>query len=336
MKTQFLSISILFIGLFANAQLCLTKAINQPVLGDVNTKQLYDSVGIIVPKSVGTNQVWDFSGFSMTSSVEVSNYISVSSAPNGSSYSGTTFVESFSQTYFYMKAGTTKYEIVGIQNPNFRLNFSSNNATQYFWSVVLGDYHSDAFSGTAYANNMNGTVSGNIESMAPGSGTLIIPGGGIFTGVLQVKIVLTAAASFAFGLAKANLKAVDYTYFDASRKFPLITVSYINVTGAYTSNTAVIKLNSSIVGINDQNFEASFKVFPNPAKSEIHVTLRNETNAICNVEIIDVLGQPALESDLGNETEISADISISDLKPGIYFVKTTLGDRQSIRKLIVE
>lgn len=335
MKKYYLVLYITLITVNVRGQLTLTKAFNQPVLGNFNNKQLYDSVGII-PKSSGTNQVWDFSGFSIQSNVEVSNYIAASSAPNGSSYSGTSFVESFGQTYFYMKASAGKYEIVGIQNPSFKLNFSSNNATEIVWPVSMGYSKSDAFSGTANANNKNGTVSGNITTTAPGTGTLILPGGIIFTGVLQVKMVLTGVASFVFGLAKANLKVVEYTYYDANNKFPLLTVSYLNASGAYTANSVAIKVNSSLVGIQDLSLNSSFNIFPNPAYESFRIELRNPRQTLCRVEVVNVLGDIVLSENLGNGTEISGTVSIFDLPNGIYFVRIKLGDKVLTRKLIKE
>ena len=46
--------------------------------------------------------------------------------------------------------------------------------------------------------------------------------------------------------------------------------------------------------------------------------------------------QIAQSINLGNDTEISNNVSISNLANGIYMVKTTLGNQISIRKLIIE
>ncbi|MES2567410.1 MAG: T9SS type A sorting domain-containing protein [Bacteroidota bacterium] len=327
-----------FIGITAfslHGQVILTKAFNCPVLGDVNPKQLYDSNGV-VPKSAGVNQLWDCSGFTLKTNSEVSNYIAASAAPNGSSYSGTSFVESFGQTYFYMKSSATKYEIVGIQNPNFKLNFSSNNATEFVWPVTMGYSGSDSFSGTANANNLNGSVSGNITTLANGSGTLMLPNGNVVTDVLLVKITLSATASFGFGLVKAYLTAVDYTYYDAANKFPVLTLSYIKATGAYSANSASIKINSSLVGINELNDSNSFYLFPNPAKEELRIELTNSNLEHCKVEIINVLGKVLYLEELGNAFEISGVISFSNFPSGIYNVRVTKGDKESSKKIIKE
>jgi hypothetical protein len=335
MKNTYLTISV-FTSIFSlSAQVSLTRTSNQPIQGNVNTKQIYDSVGVI-PSTTGNNQLWDFSNFAVDSAVEVSNYISVASAPGGSSFTGANLVEAFGSTYFFMKAGYTKYEIVGIRNSNFELNFSSNVATQFIWPVAYGYSKTDAFSGTAVANSMNGNVSGNIYTTALGSGTLIVPGGTIFNNVLQVKVRINASASFLLGLANVNLSAIDYTYYDAVHKFPLVTVSYADVTGDFTSKEAVVKMNSSVVGINDLNFESSFNIFPNPAKSDFTIKLSNQYNYRCTVEIINSTGQTAKTIDLGHAIAISESIKTSDLLPGMYIVKTILGDRISSRKLIIE
>lgn len=331
---KYLILSSIILAFSVRGQVTLTKAFNCPVLGDVNPKQIYDSVGV-VPNTSGANQLWDFSGFSINSSVEVGNYIS-SSAAGGASYSGTTIVESFDQTYFFMKSTASTYEIVGIQNPNFKLNFSTNTAIKFSWPVAMGYSNTDAFSGTASANNLNGTVSGNITTVAAGTGTLMLPDGNIMPNVLQVKITLTAVAKFGFGLVKAYLNAVDYTYYDATNKFPIVTASYIDATGAYTANAASIKINSSLVGINDYNFNASFNIFPNPAKESFNLNLNNQSQAKAQVEIYNAIGEIIKFVDLGNAAEIINTISTTDLTPGIYMVKTTLGNKASARKLVIE
>lgn len=334
MKRLYLFIIVLTLSLSVVAQPTLTKSFNQPILGEVNTKLICDSVGV-VPKSSGVNQLWDFSNFILTSNVETSNYISTS-AGGGASYTGSSFVESYGSTKFFMKATATQYEIVGIENPSFALNINGNTAIQFAWPVAMGYSKTDAFSGTAHANNLNGNVTGNIVSTAPGNGTLIIPGGNTFYGVLQVRIRITATASFLLGVTTVNLKAVDYTYYDATHKFPLLTVSYADVTGAYTSKAASIRVHDGIVGINDLNFDATFSIFPNPAKDNFNVSLNNIINAHCTIEILNSLGQTIQVHQLGNDKQISNNISVSNLTSGVYFVKTTLGDKVSVRKLIKE
>jgi hypothetical protein len=316
-----------------DGQVSLTKPFNEPVLGDVYSKQIYDSTGT-VPKNSGSNQIWDFSAFTLKPNIEVSTYIAPSMAPNGSSYSGTSFVESFGQTYFYMKSSSSKYEIVGIQNPNFKLNFSNNNATQFVWPVAFGYSGNDAFSGTANANNMNGNVTGNITTTAAGSGTLILPGGDTISDVLQVKVSLNAVASFIFGTVKANLKAVDYTYYNALNKFPLLTVSYLDASGAYTATSAVIKIHSSPVALMDHSLEIAFDVLPNPANTNVNLKFDNVDHEYCSVELVDVMGRLMYADRAGNERVYSREIPVMELPNGLYILHLKVGEKRVSRKII--
>jgi extracellular elastinolytic metalloproteinase len=114
-------------------------------------------------------------------------------------------------------------------------------------------------------------------------------------------------------------------------------VSYQNATGAATSNSVKIKLNNSaVVGINDLSLDESFSIFPNPAKDYFKASLYNPTNANCTIEILNSVGQTLQLVNLGNDTNISNDISITNFASGMYMIKTTLGNKVSVKKLIIE
>lgn len=184
---------------------------------------------------------------------------------------------------------------------------------------------------------MTGTSSGTINTVASGTGTLMIPGGATFTNILQVKALQNVNVSLMFGFITATVVSTNYSYYHSTQKAPLLEVSYTDIQGSFSSNTATIKLNSSVVtGINDINFDATFNIFPNPAKEYVKVKLNNLNNDVCKVEIINSIGQLAKTIDLGMDSEISRNITISDLNSGVYLVRTTLGDKVSTRKLIVE
>lgn len=336
MKKIYLSIISIGFMLSANAQLSLTKAFNEPVIGDINTKLGYDSVGVL-PVNTGTNQMWDFSAVTTNSMVEVSTFTTVASTPNGANYVGATIAEDDGQGGFtYYKATATQFELVGIVDPNVSLNFT-NTAIAAIWPIAMGYTNTDPFSGSASSGTMTGTSAGTINTVASGTGTLIIPGGTIFSNILQVKTKQTANVSLMFGFITATVVTTNYNYYHGTQKAPLLEVSYTDIQGSFSSTSATVKVNSAVVtGINDLNFDATFSVFPNPAKNNFNVKLHNANNANCNVEIVNSIGELAHSINLGNDTEISSNISITNLASGIYIVKTTLGDKVSARKLIIE
>lgn len=337
MKKIYLSIIAVGFAFSVNAQLSLTKAFNEPLLGDVNSKQGYDSVAVL-PSSTGANQVWDFSALTTNTVVDVVTFTTVASTPNGASYSSATLADDDGLgAYNYYKSTATQYELVGIDDPNLSLNLS-NTAIAAIWPVSMGYTNTDVFSGTANSTAAgSGTATGTITTVASGTGTLILPGGISYTNVLQVKANQEVNVSLSFGIITVTVISTDYNYYHSSQKFPLLTVSYSDITGAFTSSSATIKANANVVtGINNINFDSSFSIFPNPAKNNVYVKLNNATNANCVIEIVNAMGQTVQVNNLGNNSEISTSVSISNLSAGIYFVKTTLGDKVSARKLIVE
>jgi len=337
MKKIYLSIIAATIAFSANAQLTLTKAFNEPVLGDVNTKETYDSVAVLNNAS-GTNQVWDFSALTSSSVTEVSTFTTVASTPNGSNFAGATLAEDDGQGgYTYYKVTPTQYEVVGVQDPNITLNFT-NTAVAAVWPVTMGYSNTDAFSGSAAVQTtLTGSANGTVTTLGSGTGTLIIPGGASFTNVLQTKTTQLVKVSLGFGAVTLTVQSTDYNYYHGTQKFPLLTVSYSDAQGTFQNTSASIKVNNNVItGINDLNFDATFNIFPNPATNFVNVKLQNVTNTNCKIQIVNALGQIAQEIDLGNDSEINRNISIANLNSGIYMVKTILGDKVSARKLIIE
>lgn len=337
MKKIYLSIVAATIAFSANAQLSLTKAFNEPVLGNVNATETFDSVAVL-NNSTGSNQVWNFSALTSSSVTGVGTFTTVASTPNGSNYVGATIVEDDGQGGFtYYKATATQYEVVGIEDPNIVLNFT-NTGIVAIWPVTMGYSNTDLFSGSAAVQGtLTGTADGTVTTLGSGTGTLIIPGGASFTNILQVKTHQKVELNLGFGFVTATVQVTDYNYYHGTQKFPLLTVSYNDAQGAFSNTSATIKINNAVItGINDHNFDATFNIFPNPAKDFVNVKLQNVANVNCKIQIVNSIGQIAQEIDLGNDSEITRNISVSNLNSGIYMVKTTLGDKVSVRKLIIE
>lgn len=317
-----------------HAQLTLTKAFNDPVFGDQFNRKEYDSVGI-VPKNTGTNQVWNFSGYPQNANVLNTTFTTVATAPNGANYVGATIVEmdgAGANTYY--KSTATGYELVGAENASISYNYT-NTAYGWDWPTSYGYSNADTYAGTCASGANTGTSSGSVTTNASGTGTLILPNGMSLTNVLQVTIVNRFALSFQGGAFVLNIYAVDYNYFHASQKFPVLTVSYSSANGSPLNGK--IRLNDLVLtAINDLNSDEPMSLFPNPAKGSFNLKLVNADNQACTVEIMNATGALVRSVNLENNSEISETISVSDLAPGMYMVKTNLSSKISVRKLIVE
>lgn len=317
-----------------NAQFTLTKAANDPVFGDHFNRKEYDSLGV-VPKNTGTNQVWNFSGYPQNANVLNTTFTTVATAPNGANYVGATIVEmDGTGVNAYYKSTATGYELVGAENASISYNYT-NTAYAWDWPTSYGYTNTDTYAGTCASGATPGTSSGTVTTNASGTGTLTLPNGVVLTNVLQVIVVNDFVLSFAGGAFVLNIHAVDYDYFHASQKFPVMTVNYSSANGSVP--TGKIRVNDLVLtGVNDLNFDASFSIFPNPAKDHFSVKLSNATNEKCETEIFNAMGELVSSVDLGNNATIQENISISELSAGIYMVKTSLGNKVSVRKLIIE
>ncbi|MES2567409.1 MAG: T9SS type A sorting domain-containing protein [Bacteroidota bacterium] len=342
MKKIYLSIIAGAFVMTANAQLSLTQAFNEPVISDVQAVRNYDSVGVI-PKNTGADQMWDFSAVTSNTVMETTSFTSTTSAgPNAGIYTGATLADFDGGSFHtYYKSTTNQLENLGFEDANIILNFT-NTAITSVWPITFGSNFSDVAAGTCTAivlANATGTVNGLYNVTGTGTGTLMLPGGAVFNNVLQTVSTPSLnifCPSTMIGPFTLNSVGRVYDYYVSSQKFPILSVVYEKVTGNFPSTKGIIQINSSVVtGINDANFDASFSIFPNPAKNNFNIKLNNATNDKCSVAIVNSIGQTTKTIDLGNDTNILTTISISDLNSGVYMVKTTLGDKVSVRKLIV-
>jgi len=223
----------LFFGLFINqittAQLSLTKAFNEPVVGNSETKKGYDSLALIVPKNTGVGLTWNFSSFAANTSSSNSTYTTPASVPASTAFTGVTIVENQGGgNYNYWKSTATNYELLGSSNSTISFNYNGSSAIAAIWPIAINYNNTDVYSGTV-GGSFLGTLSGTINTNAVGSGTLIIPGGTIFTNILQtrtsnsVDVFVTSPIS-----TTISIVGIDYNYYHGSQKFPLMTVSYEN------------------------------------------------------------------------------------------------------------
>lgn len=344
MKKIFLAVSAVF--LLQNtgvAQLTLTQAMQEPIVGNLNYIQEYDSVSAI-PKSTGINQNWNFSTLNQTTVTSTSSFVAASSVPSASNYPGATLAENLGGgEYNFFKSSTTpttQFEYLGTLDTNFPatgVKFS-NSAINTIWPLTAGATFSDTFSGTFIGQS--GSVTGTQTITSSGSGNITLPGGKVYSDIVQVTMnqkMVSTLSIFTISITFTT-NIIEYRYYHPTQKFPLLSVSYdITGDGTFADTTVTIKLNKTItVGLKDQKFDANYSVFPNPTKDNFTISLSNKNNENGQIELYSQTGQLVKVVKLGNSAEIKEQVSVSELSPGIYFLKTSLGDQSSVKKLIVE
>jgi hypothetical protein len=347
MKKIYLVLSAVAISFGSYAQLSLTKAANEPVAGDSKNVKGFDSLGV-VPKNTGTGLTWNFSSFVQTTLNATSTYSAAASVPSSSLFPGCTVVENTpsGDKNFWKAASTpsTQFEMLGINNSlGVEFNFNTDPLVMVVWPATMGYSLTDVGTGSISAFSNTGTLASTLTMVGSGTGSVILPGNVTYTNILQTKMTQTLYAVVpALGYTISVLSS-GYSYYSGTQKFPLVSVNYEKTTlssilGPTVTNTSKIEMNANVitVGINEVNFDASFTMFPNPAKDNFSVNLSNTTNDKGTIEIYNELGQIAKRVELGNESVIKTNVSVADLKPGLYMVKTSIGSRSSSRKLIVQ
>jgi len=84
------------------------------------------------------------------------------------------------------------------------------------------------------------------------------------------------------------------------------------------------------------NFDAlNYKVYPNPATEKVNINLTNETSEKVSVIVINNLGQVVKSVELSG-MEINYSLNTADLPKGMYHITTSIGDRSSTKKLIIQ
>ena len=322
----------------------ITQAFNEPVAGDSSKTYDLDTTAFVsgLPMSInGNTAIWDFTALKQfPSNSFVTYYVSPATVTNSSSFPGTTFVEEQSGLNNFYKSVTTpspQSELLGLNSNTMSLTFT-NSAIIAKYPMNYGTTFTDNIGGN-FTFSVNGTFAGLVKTNVDGLGTLKLPGNVTLSNVLRVKSIQTITLTVLAVIQLGTVQQTVYEFYHSSNKFPILSVNYqaIAITGSATTTGAVSgNYKVFFTGINDQNFDATFSIFPNPTKNNFNVNLSNPNSESCTMEIFSVTGEVKKKINLGEKSVIKSQVDISDLSSGIYFVKTQLGEKISVRKLVVE
>lgn len=313
MKKIYAILSLFFIGYQSNAQLTLTQAANEPVIGDVWNLQLYDST-TSVPKTTGTGVIWNFNSLTINTFTSITTFTNVASAPSATAYplANIAGVRSSTKADFY-KTSANKLEFAGFVD-NSQVVFNPPVAW-YNWPISYGS----TTSGTLAATETNGTNTANWAGIAnfqaTGTGTVVLPGGATFNNCLQFRRVVDVNIT---GSYTSQYHIVQYEYFSAARKLPILKVEYFAATtGTNVSKDFNLLVDKSAlsVGINELSVSANeMSVYPVPASNMLYFNLPNNQDAE-QVYLMDINGKTVYSSTNNNA------IDVTSFAKGIYVLK---------------
>lgn len=98
------------------------------------------------------------------------------------------------------------------------------------------------------------------------------------------------------------------------------------------SFTVQFSINSSCTVNVDENTNATFMVYPNPANDMLRIQT-SENNMIRSIEILDMTGNIVMQSNPNTTVE---SIDVSDLASGVYFIKTTGDITNEVIRIVVQ
>ena len=346
MKKIYLSILSIGFALTVNAQLTLTKAFNEPVIGDVNNRKGYDST-TAVPQNSGASQTWNFSTLTSNTVTEVHTYTTVASTPSASSFPAATLADDNGVgDYNYFKSTASTYEMMGFVTAAGSNATFTNSGIIATWPVSFGYSATDTYAGTADYLSLTGPASGTVTVTAPGTGTVTLPGSITFNNCLQFKMVNLSYANIGSFPLTFTVDGVttEYHYYTGTQKFPIVMVSYDSQTVSSSTgppsvaDAVTISINNNVLtGINNLNFDAiNYKVYPNPANESVNIYLTNAKAEAVSITVINNLGQIVKSIDLGSPKEVKYLLNTSDLASGIYHIKTSVGEKSTTKKLIIK
>lgn len=325
--------SILFTAIFSvsmQAQLTLTKIANEPAVGDVQIMVDYDST-VVVPKSTGTGQSWNFMTLTPGTFTETTTYTTVASVPSGSLFPAATIAGVRSnQTEFYQSAGSN-FEYVGSYDMSGPSTFSfSNTGILYTWPISMSSTFSDSFAATQTSPSGTMTVTGTVSHTATGTGTVILPNGNTHTNCLQLKEIINL--TIVQGTMTINQVENKMIYFSSTTKLPIAEIGYQTQTSGTTTTRSydfMISKNALSVGIKEQSsVNSNFIVYPNPASDNVNVILPNN-EAPSSIEVVDMLGRVVASSTK------STSVITAGLSKGVYTIRVRSKDSVSQKSMVI-
>ena len=342
MKKIYLVALSLFTLNQANAQISLTKANSEPIVGDNYMMNVVDTTNALPINVTGAGVTWNVTGISQSGAVDTIKYVTSSANPNSSSYPGTTIVEQQGSNISYFKSTPTQYELLGLDGGNFKLNYNTNSAIIAVYPVGLGYINNDIGSGTMTAS-ISGVFTSTIQTVGDGTGTLNLNGINSFSNCLRVK--MTQKMNFSLGVFETGtINQATYNYYHSSSKSPIFTISYSHVVGSGAFPLDQWRINvktkaSIILGVNENSVnDIIFKAYPNPANENVNIHFVLTQAESYTIDVLNNLGQviktlykPNLAPGMYSEV-----IDIKGLTAGIYTVKVNGNHAQGTQKLIIE
>jgi hypothetical protein len=349
MKHIYLLIILGVLSLSIRAQITIISA-DLPAIGTMVINAV-DTITPVSPGNPGTNQVWDLSN------LVVSRYDTIVYLPP-EGIIGYEWAPGSNIVYDFSKAGTCEgctpvYNYVFADQNDFGLLFTGTQTQLLFeggftlyihWYFTGGRFqvllplnygdnlvnshiseaHQAIYYEGALVDSSMTVFNDNYTITADASGTMITPYNTFQ--VIRIKDVTTSHAYHY--ILESNEWVLDWEEIETKTDYRWYTNDYFLVgycDGDDKGGGFTFFKSETVVGTSLQPFAKDISVYPNPATESITV---ESTSVPDRVEIYNIQGS-LVSTKLNSET-----ISVSDLGPGIYFLKVFTKSDVSLKKFI--
>ncbi|WP_104734872.1 T9SS type A sorting domain-containing protein [Hanstruepera ponticola] len=122
---------------------------------------------------------------------------------------------------------------------------------------------------------------------------------------------------------------------DAQGDWTLNIVDAFNQDGGQLSEWTLEVCTIPSLSIYENSFE-EFAIFPNPNNGSFTIKLNSRSNSNIIVEVYDIRGRSVYNKSFNNNANFNKVIDLNNAQSGVYLVKVNDGDKQTIKKILVE
>ncbi|MBU3663569.1 MAG: T9SS type A sorting domain-containing protein, partial [Bacteroidetes bacterium] len=159
--------------------------------------------------------------------------------------------------------------------------------------------------------------------------------------VVNLGFTTTSDYHFTFKVANLDMPGYDVylmdkflnkqTLLSSSTAYNFTTTADANSKG---SNRFQLVFNKVASGANELNASNNFMAYPNPASSEINISLTTAAKGVYQFGLYNQLGQELIAGNFNFNTNPNQTLNIEALATGVYFIKVSNGDATQTIKFI--
>ena len=339
MRKIYTAIVLLFAAASLFAQTKLTYKNNGLNIGDVrNMKQ----IEYLPQGDGGANQVWDFSKAKVLKDMAIAQNANVATQVGNldlTSRNTLLACDEGGEKTTYFEITNTEKKYWGLTSGNVKIEFNAPVVDLKF-PFAYQDMIAGSMDGAYVDNGVSYPITGNYSTTADAWGSLTLPDGNTYNGVLRIKVdknyqQLSGGTTY-------TIHTIRYQYYAEGVRYPVLIVLeneiksdcncacgsskseyayYLPVSKAENGAKAIVSTKDAIV-----NNDVKINVYPNPFHESLSANVVLSADAEANIDIVDAAGRKIKDFGEYNLVSGTNDVNLEtgDLVQGHYFLRVSV------------